>query len=115
MTTTDMSYIVEITRGPFGGEIVFPCMISTKTLHHAKLIVEKQPFYGKTIIHTLYSFAKEENIYMEEAMNAAQNNVLDMFHLPLFDELLSNNFNDNHDECKFSWGGNEYSTKKVYI
>jgi hypothetical protein len=47
-----MSYIVEITRGPFGGEIVFPCMISRKTLHHAKLILKKQPFYGNKIVHT---------------------------------------------------------------
>jgi hypothetical protein len=76
----------------------------------------------------LFSFTKNRNINILDAYNAAHENIFGMFNLPLSliaaqqcDEL-SQELNNLHlddlsvnDKWKFAWGGNKYSTQKVYM
>jgi hypothetical protein len=76
----------------------------------------------------LFSFTKKGNINVLEAYNTAQENIFNMFYLPLSmiaaqqcDEL-SQELNNLHlddmsvyDKWNFAWSSNKYSTQKVYL
>jgi hypothetical protein len=72
----------------------------------------------------LHSFAKNQNISIDKAMEIYNENLYDMFHLPLStiaheelynleQEFLDLKITEDHDIWSFSWGSS-YSTKKVY-
>ena len=73
----------------------------------------------------LFSFAKDVNLSMEKAGHVTNEDIYDLFHLPLStiahqelsdlqDEIRDIDFSNNPDSWIFPWG-TEYSTKKVYL
>jgi hypothetical protein len=72
----------------------------------------------------LHSFAKNQNIIFDKAMEISNENIYDMFQLPLSTiaheelhnlehEILNMEITGDHDIWSFNWG-NSFSTKKVY-
>jgi hypothetical protein len=73
----------------------------------------------------LHSFAKNTQITLQQLKDQSLEDLYDHFHLPLsltavdqlnnLHNLISNiPHSTEHDIWSFSWGGNRYSTKKVY-
>jgi hypothetical protein len=72
----------------------------------------------------LYSFAKNKHITVLEAWNKNNEDLYDLFNLPLSitaheefhilqDELNLLNITNEHDRWEFTWG-DRYSVKKIY-